>query len=97
MRSHLGGIHSSDIEQQRGTLYITIHDLLDTLKTADERLNLLVTCDLHGRGDLQQQGVHGIAQLVGRYGEELVAGPKLLLQFGNPRAQAGFVVRETAL
>jgi hypothetical protein len=34
---------------------------------------------------------------VGRYGEELVAGPKLLLQFGNPRAQAGFVVWETAL
>jgi hypothetical protein len=60
-------------------------------------LNSLLASDLHGRGDLQQQRVHGIAQLVGRYGEELVAGLKLLLQFGNPRAQAGFVVREIAL
>jgi hypothetical protein len=41
--------------------------------------------------------MHGIAQLVGRYGEELVAGLKQLLQLGNPRAQASFGVRETAL
>jgi hypothetical protein len=96
MRTHLG-IHSSDIEEQGGALHVAIHDLLDAFETADERLDFLLTGDLHGRGDLQQQGMHGIAQLVGRYGEELVAGLKLLLQLRNPGAQARFVFRETAL
>jgi len=97
MRAHLRGIHSSDIEEQRCPLYISIHDLLDTLETAYEGLHFLLTRDLYGCGDLQQKGVHGIAQLVRRYGEELVADLKLLLQFGNARAESGFVIRETAL
>ena len=96
MRTHLRGIHSSDIEEQGGTLYVAIHDLLDAFETADERIDFLLTGDLHSRGDLQQQGMHRIAQLMGRYGEELVAGLKLLLQLRNPSAQAGFVFRETA-
>jgi hypothetical protein len=97
MWTHLRRVHSSNIEQQGGAFHVPIHDLLDTLETTHERLDFLLAGDLHGRRDLQQEGMHGIAQLVRRYGEELVAGPELLLQFGNPRAQAGFVVREAAL
>ena len=40
--------------------------------------------------------MHGIAQLVGCDGEEFVARLEELLQLGDPRAQSGFAVRETA-
>lgn len=53
---------------------------LQALEAAGERIFALLAGDLHGGGHLQQQGMHGIAQLMGRDGEELVARLKQLLQ-----------------
>jgi hypothetical protein len=76
---HPQRVHPSDIEQQRSSLYISIHYVLNPLETTDERSGPVLTRNLHCGGNLQQQGMHGIAELVSGDREEFVASLELLL------------------
>src|SRR3569833_101314 len=56
-------------QQQGGAFHISVNDVLNTLEAPGQRCCALLVCQLQGRRDLQQEGMHGIAQLVRRDGE----------------------------
>jgi hypothetical protein len=93
---HPVGVHPPDIEQQGRTLYISINNVLNAFQAASQGCGALLARQLESRRHLQQQGMHGVAQLVSCYGEEFVARLEELLEICDPRPQAGLGVRETA-
>ena len=83
--------------QADSNLSLPDYDVLNALQAPNELRSPVLTGDLNGCRNLQQQGMHGITEFGRGNRKKLIARLNLLLQLGNSSAKLRLIPRETAL